>query len=57
VPFEQPGRQFVTQQTSAALALVKGNELVLFRRSEHALEGVIGGGEPLLPQLFPVIAW
>jgi hypothetical protein len=48
VPFEQPGREFVAQQTGAALPLAKGDELILLRRGEHAIEDVVGGGEPLL---------
>jgi hypothetical protein len=56
VPFEQPGRQFVTQQHRAGLPLGKGDEVVLLGGGDHALEGIVGRGQPLAPQLFSVIA-
>ena len=56
VAFEEPGSEFVPEQASAGLALKEGDQVVLLGRCEHAFKGVIGGGEPLLSQLFPVIA-
>jgi len=56
VAFEEPGRQVVAEQARAGLALEEGDEVVLLGVGEHAFEGVVGGGEPLLPQLFPVRA-
>jgi hypothetical protein len=55
VLFEQPGREFVAQEHGAGLPLGEGDEVVLLGGGEHALEGIVGRGEPLLPQLFSVI--
>jgi hypothetical protein len=52
--FEEPGSEFIAEQASAGLALQEGHEVVLLGLGEHAFKGVVGGGEPLLPQLFSV---
>jgi hypothetical protein len=56
VALEEPGGQLVAEQAGAGLALEEGDEMALLGLGEHALERVVGGGEPLLPQLFPVVA-
>jgi hypothetical protein len=56
VAFEEPGGEFVPEQAGAGLALNEGDEVILLGPGEHAFKGVVGGGEPLLPQLFPVRA-
>lgn len=56
VPFEQPGSKLVAQQNRAGFALSEGDEMVLFGHREHAVKGIVGRCEPLLPELFPVIA-
>jgi hypothetical protein len=53
--FEQPGSQFLAEQASPVLTLRKGDQMVLFGGGKHALEDVVGGGQPLVPQLFPSI--
>lgn len=52
VASEEPGGEFVADQVRTGLALEEGDELILL--GEHAVEGVGSGGEPLLPQSFPV---
>jgi hypothetical protein len=54
VAFEEPGREFIAEQAGAGLALEEGDEVILLGVGEHAFKSVVGGGEPLLPQLFPV---
>jgi hypothetical protein len=51
--FEQPGREVVAEQAGTRLALEEGDQLILLAAGEHALKGIIGSGQPLLPQLFP----
>jgi hypothetical protein len=54
--FEEPGRELIAEQGRARLALEEGDEVVLLGLGEHAFEGIVGSGEPLLPQLFAVRA-
>jgi hypothetical protein len=56
VALQEPGTEFVPQQVRTGLALQEGDELVLFSSRKHAVKGIVGGSEPLLPQLFPVRA-
>src|SRR5262245_44847363 len=50
--FEQPGGQFGGESQDALFALVEGDELFLLVIVEEEVEGGVGVGEPLLPQLF-----
>lgn len=56
VVLQEPGAEFVPEQAGTGLALQEGDELVLLGRGEQAVKGIVGGGEPLLPQLFSVRA-
>jgi hypothetical protein len=54
--FEQPGREVVAEEAGTGLALEESHQLILLAGSEHAFKGIIGSGQPFLPQLFPVRA-
>jgi hypothetical protein len=54
VAFEEPRTQFVAEQTSTGLALQEGDKMILLCLGEHAFKDIVGRGEPLLSQLFPV---
>jgi hypothetical protein len=51
--FEQPGREVVAEQAGTSLALEECDQLILLAAGEHALKGIVGSGQPFLPQMFP----